>query len=115
VAVCVRVACDANAAADTLSLNENVYGAYTQYNSVYNATTSTYMQRTTPFVARPLAFAVKIPGFFVSGLPTALAAPLLLVGLDTYTDLLNIGDVCVCGVARDTRVPDAAQALRLWA
>ena len=88
-----RVALDA--AADTLSLNENVYGAYTQYNQVYNPDTLASTQRTIPFVARPQAFAVKIPGFFVSGLPTALAAPIMLVGLDTYTDLLNIGAAAV--------------------
>jgi hypothetical protein len=92
-----------------------VYGAYSQANRFYDPETNTAKQRYITFVARPQAFAVKVPAFFVSGLPTALAAPLLLVGLDTYTDLLNIGAVCVCGVARDTRVPDAAQALRLWA
>jgi len=60
---------------------------------VYDPDTARTTQRTVPFVARPQAFAVKIPGFFVSGLPTALAAPIMLVGLETYTDLLNIGIV----------------------
>ena len=99
-----------------MSLNENVYGMYTQYNQVYNPDTSKTTQRTIPFVARPQAFAVKIPAFFVSGLPTALAAPIMLVGLDTYTDLLNIGKSMQCrrGVAR-VRVCDGRQGRRRWA
>jgi hypothetical protein len=77
---------------DSTSLNENLYGAYMQYNEVYDAATSTTSQRNIPFVARPQAFAVKVPSFFVSGLSTAIIAPLMLVGRQTYTDLVNIGD-----------------------
>ena len=81
------------------SLNENVYAAYAQYNQVYNAATSSTLSRYTPFVVRPQAFAVKVPAFFVSGLPTAAAAPLMLVGLQTYTDLVNIGNAAATAPA----------------
>jgi hypothetical protein len=77
-----------------------VYGAYSQNNRFYNPETNSAKQRYITFVARPQAFAVKVPAFFVSGLPTALAAPLMLVGLQTYKDLVNVGNVseteCAC-------------------
>jgi hypothetical protein len=79
--------------ADTTSLNENVYGSYTQYHEVFDTEASRIRKSRIPFVARPQAFAVKVPAFFVSGLPTVLFAPLMLVGVQTYTDLLNIGNV----------------------
>ena len=69
-----------------------MYAAYNQYNQVYNPETTATVSRYLPFVARPEAFAVKVPSFFVSGLATAAAAPLMLVGLQTYTDLVNIGN-----------------------
>jgi hypothetical protein len=69
-----------------------VYAAYNQINQVYKPQTSTTVSRYIPFVARPQAFAVKVPAFFVSGLATAAAAPLMLVGLQTYADLVNIGN-----------------------
>ena len=77
-----------------------MYGAYSQANRFYDPETNTAKQRYITFVARPQAFAVKVPAFFVSGLPTALAAPLMLVGLQTYKDLVNVGNVseteCAC-------------------
>lgn len=88
-------------AADTTSLNENLYGAFVQYNQVYDAKASAFQRRNIPFVARPQAFAVKVPAFFASGLSTAIIAPLMLVGVQTYTDLVNIGNamhraLCAC-------------------
>jgi hypothetical protein len=77
-----------------------VYGAYTQNHRIYDPKTKDVRQRSITFVARPQAFAVKVPAFFVSGLPTALAAPLMLVGVQTYIDLVNVGNAvemeCAC-------------------
>jgi hypothetical protein len=89
---CVFVDVLTSPPADLTSLNEHVYAAYNQYNQLYNPATLTTVSRYIPFVARPQAFAVKVPAFFVSGLATAAVAPLVLVGLKTYTDLVNIGD-----------------------
>ena len=77
-----------------------------QYNEVYDAAAKQALQRNIAFVARPQAFAIKVPAFFTSGLSTALIAPLMLVGLQTYTDLVNIG-ICGCVGIVSCVAPDA--------